>query len=264
MNYFVINKELDYQRGFLENTQYTEGILTLCAWKKQGVFISRIFDSQKEETIWHRFVLSGRGRGSASLLCTFYAFDHLEFRSEDKKYLISEFIQDEQYSLQEKKEKLKPFAKKQALFPRDILLHEVKGRYLFFIAELSALGGEVPQISEMVLYFPKTDWLKYLPEVYQKERSGADFTSRFLGIFQSFYEDMDWKIKTSSRLLNPKDTEADWLRQIAGWFHLEDIYLWPEDKLRKLVEQAPKLFSQAGTVKGMLDFLCLYTGKNRF
>lgn len=261
MNYFVINKELDYQRGYLEDTQYTQGNLTLRAWKKQGAFISRIFDSQKEETIWHRFVLSGEGRGGASLLFTFYAFDHLEFYLEDKQRLISDFLRDNRYSLLEKKERLKPFEQKQVLFPRDILLHEVKGRYLFFIAQLSALGGEIPRVSEMILYFPKTDWLGYLPQVYQREKAGADFTSRFLGIFQSFYEDMDWKIKTSSRLLNPKDTQISCLKQIAGWFHLEDIYLWPEEKLRKLIEHAPRLFAQAGTVKGMLDFLCLYTGE---
>lgn len=55
--------------------------------------------------------------------------------------------------------------------------------------------------------------------------------------------------------------DMEWLRELAGWLQLEDFYIWPEDRLRKLLQLAPRLFAETGTVQGMMDLVELYTGE---
>lgn len=261
MNYFVVNKELDVRRGYTEGVCWKENRLTLLPERKEGAFFSRVFDSQEDQTVWHRFVMEGEGQGQASVSVTFYASDDPTVLVDGTRYAAADFIRDPGHSLSQKKQHLEAFLQKQVLYPKDCLLHEVKGRYLFFLAELFMQGGQSPFLSQMILYFPKEDWLKYLPGVYQREEAGADFTSRYLGIFQSFYDDMDRRIRNSSSLLNPHTAPMDCLEEIAGWFQMKNIYLWPKKALRKLLKGAPEILGKAGTVEGLLDILTLYMGE---
>ena len=88
----------------------------------------------------------------------------------------------------------------QAVFkkPEDVLLHQVKGRYLWFKVILAGQKGREPEISRMQIYFPKDTWLKYLPEVYQNDVESASFLERYLAIFQSVYEDMTKRIRADT------------------------------------------------------------------
>ena len=58
------------------------------------------------------------------------------------------------YPWKKKKELLGRFLRKEAVFPEDILLYELRGRYLFFMAELFSQGGEGPVIRDMTVFFP--------------------------------------------------------------------------------------------------------------
>lgn len=261
MNYFVLNKQLDYRRGVLENCCWADGRLTLLPGAGQGAFLSRIYDSQAVQNRWHRFAMEAEGTGRASLRFTFYASDSPEVFVSGKRLVLKEFLSDSSYTIREKKRLLKPLEKLQVLFPEDILLYGIEGRYLFFLAELFAQDGNSPSIFRIMLYFPREDWLRYLPGVYAREKSGADFTARFLGIFQSMYEEMDAKIRNSSRMLDILDADASDLGRIAGWFHVNNIYLWQEKQLKCLMARLQKLFAETGTVHGLLEVLALYTGE---
>lgn len=261
MNYFVLNKQLDYRRGVAQDCRWNNGRLDLQPGKGQGAFFSRIYDSHQSQTRWHRFVLRAQGPGRASLRFTFYVSDKLEVFLEGKPYVLPEFLAEPGISLEEKKRQLKSLAKKEVLFPKDILLHDLEGRYLFFLAELFAQDGKSPCITEMVLYFPMEDWLKFLPGVYARKSSGADFLSRYLGIFQSIYEEMEENIRTSSLLLDVQASDNEGLGQIAQWFLFNNLYLWPEEQLRKLLGEMQKVLARMGTVEGMLEILALYTGE---
>ena len=261
MKYFVVNKELDYKRGYLEGAEFSQGSLRLREGESQGVFISRVFDGKETDLAWHRFCLNGEGPGVGSLYFWFYCTDSLEFTDGDMAYRIPELLGDRNVSLEKKKELLRRFLRKEAVFPEDILLYELRGRYLFFMAELFSQGGEGPVIRDMTVFFPREDWLSYLPGLYRREKNGADFTARYLGVFQSLYDDLSRRIRTGSRLMDPADTDMEWLRELAGWLQLEDFYIWPEDRLRKLLQLAPRLFAETGTVQGMMDLVELYTGE---
>ena len=80
----------------------------------------------------------------------------------------------------EKRNILKPFLKKEFLNETDVLLHDIKGRYIWFCIEIYSGQEENVGIENMFLYFPAQNWLHYLPSVYEKNRESAAFLDQYL------------------------------------------------------------------------------------
>lgn len=261
MKYFLINKELDYKRGVPDNACYESGFLEPGPENRPGSFFSRIFDSGEDGTVWHRFTMEGERQGDSSVQLSFYCTDQTDLMTPEGKQKIGMIVSSSEFSLEEKKERLKPILRKTCLFSEDLLLHELKGRYLLLLIELYPQGRQKPEIGPICIYFPKETWMKYLPAVYGKDKTGASFTERYLGIFQSFYDDMDQAIRRSARLMSLEDASTEWLQEVAEWLQIRDVYIWPEEKLRRLLKMAVSLFRRSGTVGGMLEFIRLFTGE---
>ncbi len=258
--YFVINKKLDYERGFLDGLEYRNRRLCLADdVTGTGVFFSRVFDSLESGMIWHRFTVDCRQGAGAGLRISFYSFEEEELLINEQKTTVSALIHDPQLSSNAKKRQLEPWLKKRVVGKGDMLLHEVEGRYLMVCIELSRREMD-NSLGDMCLYFPEDTWLKFLPGVYSKDRAGADLTERFLSIFQSLYDDRDREIRESAGLIHPATVDRKLLEELAGWYDLEDIYLWTDDHLRKLVAKAPELARKRGTVAGLREYLRIYLG----
>ena len=73
MSYFVINKQMDYDRGYLRGGIFREGRLSFPDGSSSLCFISRVFDSREEETEWGRAVLDAPENAGAALQLTVYA-----------------------------------------------------------------------------------------------------------------------------------------------------------------------------------------------
>ena len=261
MKYFTVNKQLDYDRGWLDGLAVKKGKLRLQdKTKVSGIFISRVFDSREPETEWHRFTVSGSGGAGAGLRLSFYASEEPDILYNGKKRLINDLIRDRDIPTEQKRKILEPFLQKEEAGSVDLPLFGVKGRYLIFLVELYRQETE-NYVSEMCLYFPKETWLKFLPGVYGRNKESADFTERFLGIFQSFYDDREMEIRASASLMDPFAADRAVLEELAGWYDLRDVYLWPDEKLRLLVEKAPELMAARGTASGLKEYLKLYTGE---
>jgi len=259
MKYFVINKQLDYDRGFLQDLEYRDGLLRLKAGAKRGFFFSRLFDSGESGTVWHRFTAGNVPEKCAGLRFSFYCLEEPEIFVQERKVPVADVVRDPRLSAQEKKKLLEPYLCVREAGSADLLLHAASGRYLLFEAELRMREAGC-FVGDMFLYFPKDTWMKYLPEVYGKDRSAADFTERFLSIFQSIHDDRGREIRTGAGLMHPDAVGRKLLEELAGWYDLKDLYLWPDDRLRELVRQAPELVRKIGTAAGMREYLRLYTG----
>ena len=260
MSYFVINKQLDYDLGFLSGGEYRNGRLSVFRKAENGAcFISRLFDSRDEGTEWGRFVVDARRDAGAGLQIAFYTSERPEIAYRNRNVPIQELISDPTISAEKKKEIFSPLFKKRFVGSRDILLNGITGRYLFFIMDLYRQEND-NTCGNMCLYFPKTSWIRYLPSVYSRNPQDADFTERFLGIFQSFYEDREREIRNSAELLFPDAGERAMLEELAEWYDFRDVYLWPDEKLCELIKRAPYLRAKYGTVGGMKEYLSLYTG----
>ena len=83
-NYFLINKKLDYDRGFLQDLEFKDGRLRLAEGASYGVFFSRVFDSRESGTVWHRFSAEKDGSG-VPLQVSFYSFEEPEITVRGEK-----------------------------------------------------------------------------------------------------------------------------------------------------------------------------------
>jgi phage tail-like protein len=274
MKYFVINKQLEYDRCFLSGLEARDGVLKLSSQSRRGGYMfSRIYDSTEPQMQWHRFIVDGDFR-DAGIAVRIYASEQLTVLVDGKYYLISEIMEDTQMPITKKLQILEPYKVLEAAGRRNILLHDVTGRYLFFMLELFRQEDD-PKITSICITFPRESWLKYLPAVYSRQDKPAayegdqamdgirpsSFTERYLALFQSLYEELEWDIKDSARLMNPAAVDRNLLITLASWFDVKDVYLWPDDKLRDLIPRLPELMKLKGTALGLREYVKLYTGE---
>lgn len=259
--YFVFNKESDYRRGWGENLRITGSGIRAAEPDRPGIFWSRLLDCREKETVWHRMTMDSRSPQDASVRFAFYCAESRSLSWGGRSRDLDELLRSPELTDADRRQLSAPFLVKTVLNPRDILLHELRGRYVWFRSELLGRGGESPEIGNLRLRFPRETWLSYLPEVYQSDPAGADFTARFLSIFQSLYDDLDEEIRAVSHCLDPDAVGREYLEWLAGWLDVEDAYLWSEEQLRTLVRRGMELYRIRGTRQYVCEMVRLYTGQ---
>ncbi|MGN1350965.1 MAG: phage tail protein [Anaerovoracaceae bacterium] len=262
--YFVFNKESDYQKGFFQNTQYTQtGGLRIAdpQAKEAAVFFSRVLDSRESQSLWHRMTVQSESLGDSSIRFSFYVSEERTVQYRGQRMDLLQLIRDPGISAAEKQHAFAPYFVRSVLNPGDMLLSEAKGRYLWFTIELFGLGAESPVIRHMRISLPSLPWAGYLPEIYQADGSGRSFTERFLSIFQSFYDDLDEKLDRVAEVFDPAAADGEILRWLASWIDLDDPFLWTEEQLRWLVMNSASLYRRRGTRQSVSDMVELYTGQ---
>lgn len=263
LKYFIFNKESDYKRGYIHNLDILQnGIRIKKNSREKGIFISRLLDSRQTQMSWHRLRIRGNGKQGAAFRLSIYAGNQRCFVFRNKKMDLEDFIRCESVPLEEKLQYLSPWLQKQAAGQDEMLLHEVKGRYLWFVIELyrqQDTGG----IFDIQIFFPGQSWMKYLPEIYQKADEDS-FLERYLGIFQTIYEDLNDAIRQMPQNFDVETAQGDYLVWLAKWLGIEDSYIWSEKQLRQLLYNGVSLYKRRGTRGGLKDFVALYTGEVPF
>jgi len=260
-SYFVFNKEADYRRGWGDNLRLTGSGIRADSPARPGVFWSRLLDCGEKETVWHRMTMDSRSLGEASVRFSFYCSESRNAVWQGRNRDLDELLRSPDLTDEDRRTLSAPALARTALNPTDILLHELRGRYVWFRAELLPGGGETPEIGNLRLRFPQETWLRYLPEVYQADPAGKDFTERFLGIFQSLWDDLDEEIRGVARCFDPDAVGREYLEWLAGWLDVEDVYLWTEEQLRTLVRRGMELYRIRGTRQYVCEIVKLYTGQ---
>jgi len=266
LKYFVFNKEEDFQRGFGQNIMISSSGLRIAPEDigRGGVFFSRVLDSREKETVWHRLVVEGSSLGDASIRFTFYAGEQRRVWVDGKEEDIEDFLRNGSCDKTQKEKILRSCLVKTVLNPKDILLHEAQGRYLWFFIELFGQGEESPVISRMKIYLPRQSWLGYLPEVYQVDPQSKSFVERYLNMFGSLYSDLEEKIDRIARYFDSDAVEGELLQWLAEWLDIDDVYIWTEEQLRYLIRNAMRLYKMRGTRPAVSDMVELYLGEKPY
>lgn len=262
MNYFIFNKEMDYLRGLGANL--VVGGTKLCIQDpgsgKPGLYLSRILDSRENETVWHRLVMvTGLGDNMAVYL-NVYSADSLAlvpgFGDRDGSV---EGSRDGAFGLTEAfLQKMEPFLKLTARNPSDILLHSVKGRYLWFALVLHGNGVGGPVIGNIRVYFPKETWMRYLPEVYQGK--DGEFLERYLCVFQSIYDGLEEDIRQDAMCLDLQSAAPDLLMWLGEWLCAGNSHLWKSENLKQYLKPGAEVYRNLGTPGALVRMVELYTG----
>lgn len=263
--YFIWNKQSDFKRGYGENICYMDsGICIEKTQEKSGIFFSRVLDSKEKQTIWHRMVVESVSYGEVSIICMMYSGESEWITTYCGEKKIEEIIKDTTLTIKQKEEYFFPYYRKTIYNPKDDLLHEVKGRYLWFQMCFTIQGEYIPSIQKIKIYFPKQSWIVYLPEIYQQGQENKFFLERYLSIYQSLYEDMTEHIQSITSFLDAEGVEQEVLLWLASWFDIDTEYIWTEEQLRKLLYRIIPFYKKRGTIYYLSEMIQLYTGKKPY
>src|SRR6187200_1438819 len=110
----------------------------------------------------------------------------------------------------------------------DCLVRSGGGRYLWLKVQLrgdgSATSKATPKISGIRIEYPRISLSRYLPAVFMAEPTSADFTDRFLSLFDTTLRSIESVLDTQARFFDPDSSPAqedtagrDFLSWLASW-----------------------------------------------
>lgn len=267
LKYFIINKAYDYNRGFYENMTVRGNGLCFSSDSGSGVgkFLTRVFDSGQRGLNWHRLVINTENCEPEALRITVYSCDSGSVRYRGNAIPVEEFMELEGISLEDRLSALAPYVVRKVSGVTDVLLHYVSGRFFWaYIEVYSPGGGKAARIDSVKIYLPSASWIDHLPAIYRAGDGETHFLERYLGIFQTVYEELDAEIADMANRFDPECAEAEFLEWIAGWLNIRDTKIWTEEQMRKLLMKAVRLYRRRGTKESLSEMIELYTGEKPF
>ncbi len=134
----------------------------------------------------------------------------------------------------------------------DFLIRQPPGRYLYLDLTLSSQDGAAsPRIRRIRLDFPRATSLDRLPAIYRENPAGADFTERFLALFDASIADLDAAIERAPALLDAGGVPDDILPWLARFLGLVLDPGWEPKRSRAIIRAIPQLYRLRGTIAGL-------------
>jgi phage tail-like protein len=223
----------------------------LPAYPKQGFYYSIALDSALYRCQWHRVILSGEIPPGTRVVVSTYTAEAI--------------LTDSQIQAPELAWETRQNANAMLMGEWDCLVRSGGGRYLWLWLEFLGNGKATPIINRIVIEFPRISLRRYLPAVFGMEPVSADFTDRFLSLFDTSLRSIETKLDNQARYFDPLSTPSernpktgvDFLSWLASWIGVSMDRNWPEAKQRLFLKRAGKLFDLRGTREGLWRQLLL-------
>ncbi|MBN1439686.1 MAG: hypothetical protein JW929_09775 [Anaerolineales bacterium] len=224
-------------------------------FQSQGVYVSRALDSRLYRCPWHRVILHGVvPAGCRIRVNTFTA--EIELSDSDVS------------SLETNRWNAGPWAYSMENGSWDGLVRSGAGRFLWLKLELRGSGHATPSVSAVEIEFPRLGLRRHLPAVFGAEPVSADFTDRFLSLYETTLRGLEYRIDALGRYFDPLSAPAesaekdrlDFLTWLGTWIGVALDRRWPERKRRLFLKRAGSLFRLRGTLTGMWRVLAFYLG----
>ncbi len=149
----------------------------------------------------------------------------------------------------------------------DCLIRSEPGRYLWIKLQIDSVGTTSPHLNQIEIKFPRISLRRYLPNVFGFDPLAADFTDRFLEVFDQTFRGIEWEIDNQARFFDPCSAPAgtnrdrkDFLSWLGSWIGVAVDRQWPVERRRRVLKHIGKLFGQRGTLLGLRRTLELYLG----
>ena len=223
----------------------------------QSTYISASLDSELYRCQWHRVILRGEiPAGSRVTVSTYTA--EAELADEDILNLGDLWETNQA-------------ATEMLNGEWDCLVRSSGGRFLWLRLEFRGNGRVTPRLDSIEIEFPRISLRRYLPAVFGKEAVGADFTDRFLSLFDTTLRSIETNLDREARYFDPLSapserdpkTGADFLSWLASWIGVILDRHWPEAKRRKFLKHAGGLYDLRGTREGLWRELLLFLQMDR-
>ena len=156
--------------------------------------------------------------------------------------------------------------------PTALLVPSARDRYLWIRLSLVGTQYDSPAVEGLRLAYGHDSYVRYLPAIYAEsdgeviaESDGnpmhtpnGAFLQRFLAVFESTFGEIDVELDGLTRHFDPRSAPATGLSWLGGWLGVARDDSWSDRSKRLLIEEAPTLFKQRGTRRGLRRMLDIY------
>lgn len=232
-------------------------------YEQEGSVLLPVLDGKEPGATWHRIALDGAlppGTGVRFESRSADDLDDLPFRpwqSEPQPYRRETGAELPYHQ---------PFAGheigREGVGTWELLLQSAKGRYLELRLTLIGPGRSTPWIRALRVHYPRFSYLSYLPAVYREDPVSADFLERFLANPEGLLTSWEERIARAERLFDPRIVPPEFIDWLGGWLGILFDPSWGEERRRLFLVYASQLFSERGTVKGLVRLIRLATDQN--
>ncbi|MBO5278781.1 MAG: hypothetical protein J6B06_04765 [Lachnospiraceae bacterium] len=208
----------------------------------RSIFLGAL-DSGEDGTGWGRLSFTGEFSENMVYVTHILALDHQEFMKNGEQVKVSQFLLDKEEKVVYKKLFFEKADEIKFINQKDMLLYELKGRYLWIFIEI--LGEGTGYLEHIRVNIPGDNFMATFPEIYREE---GGFFHRYLSIFSSIYNDFQEDIDTIASKLDIDTAPPELLPVFASWLGVElaaDIL--PQEKLRVFLKEAYQLCKYKGT-----------------
>lgn len=245
-NYSIQKNRLS--RACMEGMEMlTDGTVRILSKAGSRYLFLGCLDGVEKDNQWGRFRSRFTLSADMAFVIRAFALNQKVFERKGKLTDIDTFLWDSEILAETKLELFRTAEAVSYVNQEDILLYDVRGRYLWLCVEVIGNGGG--ELRDMNMILPGDNFMNAFPEVY-RERNG--FFHRYLSIFSSIYNDFQEKIDTVDSVLD-LDTAPDELLYIFAEWMGTDIKgnFLTGDKLRAFVKEIHKLNKWKGTRKSL-------------
>ncbi len=226
-----------------------------------GFYYTRTLDLGNEQWQWHRLALQA-ALPQGTICEVFYHTDERE----SLRGSIDGIIADTTTSQQSKRERIEALLGPSWIGPEknpeDMLFRASNGRFLWVKLALSTFNEkQKPAVRELRVYYPRLSYLRYLPATFQENPVSLAFLERFLSLFETVLHGLEQEITTLFKYFDPHIAPPAFLDWLASWLNVALEEEWQEERKRRFILQAAKLFQQKGTPAGIQALIEFYTAR---
>jgi phage tail-like protein len=227
----------------------------LPSFETDGFYVSEPLDSKIYRCQWHRVVLTGKVPAGTRIVVSTFTVE-------------TELTRDYVAGLSQETWQTGQAVRKMESEEWDCLIQSGAGRFLWLRLQLMGDGFTSPVIDSVRIEFPRISLRRYLPAVFGQDPQSADFTDRFLSIFDTTLRTIEYQIDNQALYFDPRSSPAtpdpktgvDFLSWLASWIGLNIDRHWPEAKRREFLKRAARLYHIRGTRVGLWRQLLFFLG----
>ncbi len=250
----AVERRYSIKTSRLKNSHYRnikieeDGSFCRLKENKEAVLLVQEIDGAKTDSRWGRFFMEMKKDVSVVYTVHIFAMNQTEFLRKGIKVGVSDFLMDEQVDKEIRDNFLNQVGQVVKINKDDILLYELKGRYLWIYIEFRKAGDFCCR--NMRVDVVGDNFMETFPEVYRERNS---FFHRYLSVFSSMYNDFQNKINSATQLLDISQAPPELFEVYAGWFGIDfKGGFMTEEKIRLLMSEIYDLVKKKGTLE------CLY------
>lgn len=242
VNYF----HLSLKEGQTEKIAYSNSFQLVGKGGGSFIYIAPVFDTDDLDNTYHRLKLQGKFEKCK------YEIIAMACNTDE-----SQVMKDQSVSMTDKLTFMQEHSHKRSVNTDDILLHELKGRYLWIaIRVMAADMNSFFVIDGFSIEFPKCSFIEYLPEIYQDDTD--TFFERYMAVLQSLYEDLEEKVDDVPNQLDYESCMDENLSLFAQWTGIVDnSSKFSPEQLRYLIANLQEIQSGKGTTDVLQKIISL-------